>query len=99
MPLPVYPLLRLPAATGIMTRVVGLRFTLTALRHALRSGDAQYYFHPYELGPRPAIALSWRERVFLRRLGPWMERAVEHIALELREAGASFVTAGELAAV
>jgi hypothetical protein len=97
-PLPTFPMLRLPAATGILTRVAGVRWTTTALRHALRSGDAQYYFHPYELGPRPAIALGLRERVFLRRLGGWMERAVERILLTLRAWGVQFVTAGEMAA-
>jgi len=96
-PLPTFPVLRLPAATGILTRVAGRAWTLLALRHALRSGDAQYYFHPYELGPRPRIPLSLRERVFLRRLGPWMEGAVETIVLRLRSWGARFVTAGELA--
>ncbi|HVD77624.1 MAG TPA: polysaccharide deacetylase family protein [Vicinamibacteria bacterium] len=97
-PLPTFPVLRLPAATGILTRVVGRAWTLTALRRALRTGDAQYYFHPYELGPRPKISLSLRERLFLRRLGPWMEEAVEAIALRLRSWGARFVTAEELAA-
>lgn len=96
-PLPVFPGLRLPAATGILTRVVGLPWTLTALRSALRTGDAQYYFHPYELGPRPPIALSLRERLFLRRLGPWMEGAVERILVRLEGWGVRFVTAGELA--
>jgi peptidoglycan/xylan/chitin deacetylase (PgdA/CDA1 family) len=96
-PLPVFPLLRLPAATGILTRVAGVPWTLLALRHALRSGDTQYYFHPYETGSLPSIDLSLRERIFLRRVGPWMERAVETIALRLRDRGARFVTAGELA--
>ena len=96
-PLPTFPLLRLPAATGILTRVAGVRWTTIALRHALKSGDAQYYFHPYELGPRPRIPLGLRERVFLRRLGPWMERAVERIVVTLRGWGVRFVTAAELA--
>jgi hypothetical protein len=38
-----------------------------------------------------------RQRLFLRRLGPWMEGAVEDIVLKLRSWGATFVTAGELA--
>ena len=96
-PLPTFPVLRLPAATGILTRVAGRAWTLAALRRALRTGDAQYYFHPYELGAAPAIRLSLRERLFLRRLGSWMEEAVEEIARRLREWGAQFVTAGELA--
>lgn len=97
LPLPTFPLLRLPAATGILTRVAGVPWTTIALRRALRSGDAQYYFHPYELGRRPPIPLGLRERVFLRRLGGWMERAVERIVLTLRGWGVRFVTAGELA--
>lgn len=97
-PHPVFPWLRLPAATGILTRVAGRSWTLTALRHALRTGDVQYYFHPYELGPRPKIPLSLRERLFLRRLGPWMERAVEDVGRRLRDWGVQFVTGAELAA-
>jgi hypothetical protein len=96
-PLPTFPLLRLPAATGILTRVAGVGWTVAGLRHALKSGDAQYYFHPYELGPRPEIPLSWRERLFLRRVGPWMERAVDRILGRLQSWGVRFVTAGELA--
>ena len=96
-PLPTFPVLRLPAATGILTRVAGRTWTLVALRRALRDGDAQYYFHPYEIGPRPALALSLRERLFLRRLGPWMERAVEDIVVRMRGWGARFVTGAELA--
>jgi len=96
-PVPVFPLVRLPAGSGILTRVAGRTWTLAALRHALRSGDTQYYFHPYEVGSRPAIHLSLRERLFLRRLGPWMEDAVEQIVRRVRSWGASFVTAGEIA--
>lgn len=96
-PLATFPLLRLPAATGILTRVVGRRWTLIGLRHALTTGDAQYYFHPYELGPKPRIPLGLREQVFLRHLGPWMERAVDAILGRLRGWGVRLVTAGELA--
>ena len=96
-PLPVLPVLRLPAATGILTRVAGTHWTLAGLKNALASGDAQYYFHPYEMGPLPELRLSLRERVFLRRLGPWMEGAVERIIVRLRDWGVRFVSAGELA--
>jgi peptidoglycan-N-acetylglucosamine deacetylase len=96
-PLPVFPLLRLPAATGILTRIAGTNWTLFALRYALRTGDVQYYFHPYELGPRPRLRLGARERVFLRRVGPWMAHAVDLIAGRLRSWGASFATAREVA--
>lgn len=96
-PIPTVPVLRLPAATGILTRVAGVSWTMWGLRDALRTGDAQYYFHPYEMGPRPNLAFTWRERLFLRRLGPWMEGAVGRIVERLQGAGARFVTAGELA--
>jgi peptidoglycan/xylan/chitin deacetylase (PgdA/CDA1 family) len=97
-PLPTVPVLRLPAATGILTRVLGITWTMWGLSHALRTGDAQYYFHPYEMGARPALDFTVRERIFLRRLGPWMERAVDRILSNLDHGGARFVTAGELAA-
>lgn len=93
LPLPVFPFIQLPAGTGILTRVLGRTWSRVALRHALRSGDTQYYFHPYELGPRPKIEMTWRERVFLRRLGGWLEGAVEDIARDMKRRGASFVTA------
>ncbi len=96
-PLPVFPGLRLPGSTGILTRVIGVPWTLIAMRDALRTGDAQYYFHPYEMGPRPDIPLSARERLFLRRLGPWMEGAVDRILGRLRGWGVEFARAGELA--
>jgi peptidoglycan/xylan/chitin deacetylase (PgdA/CDA1 family) len=95
-PHPVFPWLRLPAATGILTRVAGTGWSLIALRRALRTGDVQYYFHPYEIGPKPRIPLSARERLFLRRLGPWMEEAVEEIGQRLRSWGVRFVTGSEL---
>lgn len=97
-PLGIFPGIRLPAATGILTRVLGMNWTLIALRQALRTGDVQYYFHPYELGPRPEIPLSWRQRLFLRRLGPWMEDAVERVGRRLQAWGARFVTGAEMAA-
>jgi peptidoglycan/xylan/chitin deacetylase (PgdA/CDA1 family) len=97
-PIPTVPGLRLPAATGILTRVLGVEWTMWGLRHALRTGDTQYYFHPYEMGPRPTLALSARERLFLRRLGGWMENAVDRIVTRLASTGARFVTGAELAA-
>ncbi|MCU0242672.1 MAG: polysaccharide deacetylase family protein [Vicinamibacteria bacterium] len=96
-PLPVFPLLRLPAATGIMTRILGWRYTWFALRHALQRGDAQYYFHPYELGARPRLRLRLKERLFLRRLGPYMENSLARLVASLRRAGVQFVTARDLA--
>jgi len=95
-PIPTVPVLRLPAATGILTRVAGVGWTMWGLNDALATGDAQYYFHPYEMGPKPRLAFTWRERLFLRRLGPWMERAVDRIVERLGAGGARFVTGREL---
>lgn len=97
-PIPIVPGLRLPAATGILTRVIGVPWTMWGLNHALQTGDAQYYFHPYEMGPRPRLDYSPRERLFMRRLGPWMEGAVDRILGNLQSQRVRFVTAGELAA-
>lgn len=94
LPIPSFPIIRIPAASGIMTRVVGKWWTLTALRQALRSGTAMYYFHPYELGPQPHIPrASPRIRLFLRRMGPWMGRAVRDI---LQQVNADFVRAQDI---
>lgn len=96
-PIPVFPVLRLPAATGIMTRVAGRWWTEIALRHALRTGDALYYFHPYELTANPGIPLRcFRERLFCRRAGKWMEDAVRSLLARL--AGVPRATCAELAA-
>jgi peptidoglycan/xylan/chitin deacetylase (PgdA/CDA1 family) len=79
-PIPAFPVLRLAAGSGIMTRVIGFHWTLTALRHASRTGDTAFYFHPWEVGPRPhPSGHRLRNAVFLRHTGPWMMRAVERI--------------------
>ncbi len=79
-PIPVFPYIRLPAATGIMTRVIGVWWTVTALKAALKSGDSLYYFHPYELTDRPRInRLKLRDRLFARRTGEWMKNSLREI--------------------
>jgi polysaccharide deacetylase family protein (PEP-CTERM system associated) len=94
LPIPSFPVVKAPAASGIMTRVVGKWWALTALKYALRTGAATYYFHPYELAPKPKIpGLSLRTHLFLRRTGPWMERAVRDI---LRQIEADFVRARDV---
>ena len=82
-PVPTFPVLRLPAATGVMTRVIGRHWTTIALKSALKRGMAMYYFHPHELAPRPRLArLSLRNRLFLRRAGAWMTKTVDSILQE-----------------
>jgi hypothetical protein len=85
LPLPSFPVLRLSAGSGILTRIVGFNWTATSLRHHIRTGDTGFYFHPWEVAPPPAAAgQGWRRRVFYRRTGPWMLNAVDRILTEFR---------------
>jgi len=69
-PWPVFPFFNLPSGSGITTRIVGYYYTVIALEHALKSGDTVYYFHPYEIGPRPQLPHeNIKIRLFLRNLG------------------------------
>jgi len=78
MPIPTFPVLRLPAATGIATRVIGRWWTMIALKNALKTGLAMYYFHPWELAPGPNFArLSLYNRLYLRHVGQWMKKALD----------------------
>ncbi|MCX6135475.1 MAG: polysaccharide deacetylase family protein [Ignavibacteriales bacterium] len=82
-PIPTFPYLRLPAATGIATRVIGRPWTSVALRSSLRAGDSLYYFHPYELTLPPAIGgLTAYQKLFMRRTGSWMLRSVKNLLSE-----------------
>jgi peptidoglycan-N-acetylglucosamine deacetylase len=96
LPLPVFPVLRLAAGSGITTRILGLHWTLTALRRALCQGHTAYYLHPWELGPAPARHGPWlRRAIFHRRLGAWMTRSLGRIVDAFP---GRFVTASEAAA-
>ncbi len=80
LPIPAFPVVRLAAGSGIMTRVIGFHWTLVALKHAIRTGDTVFYFHPWEVGARPRPdGHRVRNAVFLRHTGPWMMRAVERL--------------------
>lgn len=80
LPLPPFPVIRLSAGSGIMTRVLGYHWSAIALRHAIRSGDTGYYFHPWECGERPkASGGGLKTRIFHRHMGPWMLESVEKI--------------------
>jgi peptidoglycan/xylan/chitin deacetylase (PgdA/CDA1 family) len=69
-PWPVFPYLKLPSGSGITSRIAGYIYTKTALDYALKSGDTVYYFHPYEIGPRPKINnMNLKTKLFLRNLG------------------------------
>ena len=80
LPLPPFPVIRISAGSGILTRIVGFHWTMTALRTAIRSGDTGFYFHPWEVGGRPPVdGRAVRNAIFFRRIGPWMLRAVDRI--------------------
>jgi hypothetical protein len=82
-PIPVFPYLKLPAATGIATRVLGCRWTTLAVKHSLKAGDTIYYFHPYEFTePLQINGLTLYQRLFCRRAGSWMNQALRRILAE-----------------
>lgn len=84
-PIPTFPVLKLPGAVSIATRVFGWTWTRITLEHALRTGAACYYMHPYEFVPPPRLSrMSLRERVFLRRTGPFMDRVLMRLLKRYR---------------
>ncbi len=86
LPLPPFPVIRLSAGSGILTRILGFHWTMTSLRWALRTGDTGFYFHPWEVGQRPVVeGHRLRNAVFLRRTGPWMLDAVDRIIGRFRD--------------
>jgi peptidoglycan/xylan/chitin deacetylase (PgdA/CDA1 family) len=96
LPLPSFPVVRLSAGSGIMTRVAGFHWTMTTLAYRIKSGDTGFYFHPWEVAPAPAAAGDgWRRALFYRRTGPWMLDAVDRILTRFR---GRVVTAREAAA-
>jgi peptidoglycan/xylan/chitin deacetylase (PgdA/CDA1 family) len=69
-PWPVFPIFRLPSGSGIMSRIAGYTYTVISLEYTLREGDTVYYFHPYEIGPKPSLPFKKvNTKVFLRNLG------------------------------
>jgi peptidoglycan/xylan/chitin deacetylase (PgdA/CDA1 family) len=79
-PIPVFPLLRIPGGVSIATRVFGWNWTRITLDTALRTGATCYYMHPYEFNRKPDISgLKLRDHLFCRRLGPYMERVLDRI--------------------
>jgi hypothetical protein len=58
--------------------------------------DTAYYIHPWEFASRPQTDGRWlRNRIFLRRVGPWMERTLGRI---LRTFAGRITTVGSVAA-
>ena len=74
-PIPVFPVLKLPGAVSVATRIFGLKWTEITLNAALKNGAACYYLHPYEFNPPPKLSqMRFKEKIFLRRTGKYMEK-------------------------
>jgi peptidoglycan/xylan/chitin deacetylase (PgdA/CDA1 family) len=85
LPLPSFPVIKISAGSGILTRVIGFQWTMIALRYHIRNGDTGYYFHPWEVATVPAVAgTSWKHALFYRHTGPWMLDAVDRILTHFR---------------
>ena len=79
-PIPAFPILKLPGAVSIATRIFGLKWTEITLNTALKTGAAVYYLHPCEFNPPPKlIDPTFKERIFFRRSGSFMTKALEAI--------------------
>jgi peptidoglycan-N-acetylglucosamine deacetylase len=79
-PLPSFPIVNIAAGSSIFSRVVGYHWTSLALRARVRTGDTGYYVHPWEFAERPRTEGHWlRNRIFLRRTGAWMDRALRRL--------------------
>jgi peptidoglycan/xylan/chitin deacetylase (PgdA/CDA1 family) len=72
-PIPTFPVLRLPGAVSIATRIFGWTWTRITLEAALRNGATSYYTHPYEFTQPPRLTpYRLKERIFMRRTGEYM---------------------------
>ncbi len=80
LPIPTMPLLRLPACTGIATRMFGLWWSRFPLWYWSRTGSVLYYFHPYETA-EDLIPVSGHPYItfFMRNRGRTMQKRVERI--------------------
>ena len=79
-PLPSFPVINIAAGSSIFTRVIGYHWTSVALASRVRTGDTACYVHPWEFARRPQTTGHWlRNRIFLRRMGPWMDRTLNRI--------------------
>ena len=82
-PIPVFPFIALPAASGIMTRVIGIWWSVFALKYNLKKHDALYYFHPYEFLEKLELRnMTFIQKLHARRTGFWMRKAVKEILSE-----------------
>jgi hypothetical protein len=77
-PIPVFPFARLPAGSGIATRLMGAWWSRIGLNRALTTGDAMYYFHPFDLHYVKGLArVSPHALLFLHNTGAPFKRMLE----------------------
>ena len=79
LPIPTMPLFKLPACTGVATRVFGLWWTRFTLRHWIKSGHVQYYFHPYETWFDKIPSNTLYVKIFMMNRGKRMQRRVRKL--------------------
>ena len=97
LPIPVFPFIRIPAASGIMTRVIGGWWTQLGLEGVLRKGYGMYYFHPYEVGEKISVPnSSLYVKLFCRNIGDYLKNFLSGYLLSLKQR-VSFVTGVDLA--
>ena len=69
-PWAVFPLMNLPAGSGIMHRIAGNTYNEIATKFSLEKGTVAYYFHPYEISDLNfTFKKNWLISFFLRNLG------------------------------
>lgn len=84
-PIPTFPVLKLPGAVSIATRIFGWWWTKITLDYALKTGAACFYLHPYEFNPIPKIPhMKPRERLIFRRAGQPMTKIFEKLLKQYR---------------
>lgn len=84
-PVQTMPLLRIPAACGIATRVFGAWWARLALAHWNRRGPCHYYLHPYEVGDDVyPEGLSLYVRILSRNRGLYLRTAFPAILAAYR---------------
>lgn len=84
-PIPTFPVLKLPGAVSIATRIFGWFWTKITLESALSRGAVCFYLHPYEFNKAPKIdKMKFRERLIFRRVGQPMTKFFEKILKQYR---------------
>ena len=69
-PWPVFPIVKLPAGSGITHRIFGDTYNKISHLKALNKGYSSYYFHPYEIeGINQKFNKNFKIKVFYKDLG------------------------------